>query len=1241
MAALATRLLAATCALLCVAGTSSAQTTLQFQDGVLPTADYAGARDAVIKEQTPALNLGALPRNRVTTAELGGGRVWSLLRWDLSGHIPPGCVVSEARVRLYVDPDEPGATNQLYALERPWVEGDGTPGSGATWSTYDGVNAWAAPGAEGGADRGSAVFANVPGGVGFQEVILNAAGLARVQQWIDDPAANHGLILRGSSGDAVDYSAREHPALASRPTLQVTFSLPSFGGGGTGSVSLRQGIGGYSGAADTRLNSGSTNTNYGGSTSLRVDGSPQSWALFRWDLSGIPSGATITAVDLDLYLRRSGGTFQVHQLLRSWSEASATWNQRSSGTPWGSPGANQAGGDYSTTALGNVPGGPQDTLQTATFNAAGRSVVQGWLDAPATNFGVVVRGSSGSRVDYRSKEQGTSSQRPQLRVAYQLPGGATRTAVASGSWSNPATWSPVGVPGPDDRALIQGVTVRLDAGGSHVAARVDLAAGGSLEVSNGTLQVDGILGLLEGGRLALSGSGVLRALGRSLGLPGARLELSGGTLRLGALPCYLSAESDLVATGGVIESDQPATPMELVVNGRASLSGLTFRRPVAGGVRFSAFSSLSRLRGCRFEGIASASGACLLALEQKRFCINAPANYFDSVGVGQAAVRITDTDPADTQDVAINLESRGAATNGPGALSEDERGGAAVNWVHSAPDTTAGIAVGFPQVAYDLNTFAFYATYAAFKDVDAAGTDRIYVLDAEGEGVDQGFWFDVPASRGDIVRGFWWDQRGSARIVWVLTSGGYVFRFTNPGAGSGTIPPDAGFPVQISDPGPVSFTTEPLTAEESLVFAAGTAGGAPRFFALDAADGSLAWSVAAGLTDPITSSLGSESQGGVTVLYAGAGQVLNQSTTLFTQNFDASAGPFAYLDDVFRGTSSPTKASGNYVSTGGQSGGGLRVRLGTIGTNMSGGWRASFTIPGASPELVEIRFAYRLLSSSQFEFDEFQQILASVDGQLLGVAPSDYVFQFVGDGNGGPNMDSGWVTAAFRRTLTPGTHQLILGGFANKSTEDLEDVELFFDAVQIETVATQGRVYRVNSQTRLVELEHIASGPISGSVLPAFGSGLFAVDENGAVHGLNQTTMAALSGWPVQTGTPLRSDVWLDYYSQQVYFGNESGQLFGYDIGGSPLPNWPISSPFGAPDPVRASPIFDRGLLWAANSRGRLVCVDASSGSVISPDYRFGGASTSRVSQEYYARPMVTNAWGQLLVVDAISDPTP
>ena len=1218
------------------AGMASAQTTLQFQDGVVPTAGYAGTNDAVIKEQTPTLNLGNLVLNRVTTSELGGGRVWTLLRWDISGHVPPGCVVSEVRVRLYVDPDETGATNQLYSLERPWVEGNGTPGSGATWASYDGVNSWSSGGAEGGADRGSTVLANVSGGAGFQEVALNATGIARVQQWVDDPATNHGLILRGSSSDAVNYGAREDGVISSHPRLQVTFGLPPWLSG-SGSVSLRQGVGGYAGASDTRLNANSANNNYGNNNTIRAD-SPRDWSLFRWTLSGIPSGATITSVNVDLFVSRVGGVFQLHQLLRDWDEGTATWNRPAAGQTWGSAGANQVGTDYAATPLGNVPNGPDETLVTSTLGAAGIAVVQGWLDTPPSNHGFIVRGTSTSRTDYSTSENSTN-ERPQLRIGYQL-GGGTRTAVNPGSWSNPATWSPAGVPGPSERAVIQGLRVRLDGGGSHVVSRVDVGSGGTLEVSNGTLRVDGILALLNGAALELSSSGIVRALGRTKALPGSRLQLGGGALRLGALPCWLGAGSTFVATGGVVESDQVATPMDLTVHAQATLSGLTFRRPIAAGVRFSAASALGRLRGCRFEGIAGSAGAILLGIEQGRFCLNAPGNYFDTVGAGQYAVRIRDVDPSDPEDVAINFESRGAATNGPGATREDEQGGAAVNWVYSAPDTTAGVAVGFPQIAYDLNTFAYYATYAAFRNVNAAGTDRVYVFDPYGDGIDQGYWFDVPAAQGDIVGGYWWDQRGNARILWVLTTSGYVFRFTNPGSGSGAIPPDAGFPLQINDPSAVTFTTAPLTADQSLVFAGGTVAGASRFLALDAADGSLAWSVA-GLTDPITSDLGSESQGGVTVLYAGGGQILNPANTLFNQTFNSNSGPFSYLDDTFRGTNSPTKASGNYVSTGGQSGGGLRVVLGTIGTNMSGGWRASFSVPGTSVQLVEIRFAYRLLTSSQFEFDEFQQILASVDGQLLGVAPTDYVRQFVGDGNGGPAMDSGWVTASFQRILTPGVHQLTLGGFANKSTEDLEDAQMFFDTVRIETIETQGRIYRINTQTQLVELEHVASGRISGSILPAFGSGLFAVDENGAVHGINQTTMATLSGWPVQTGTSLRSDVWLDYFSQQVYFGNESGQLFGYDIAGNPLPNWPLASPFGASDPVRASPLFDRGVLYAVNSRGRLVAVDASTGSVISPVYRFGGAGLSRVAQEYYARPMVTTSRGQFLVVDAISDPTP
>ena len=134
--------------------------------------------------------------------------------------------------------------------------------------------------------------------------------------------------------------------------------------------------------------------------------------------------------------------------------------------------------------------------------------------------------------------------------------------------------------------------------------------------------------------------------------------------------------------------------------------------------------------------------------------------------------------------------------------------------------------------------------------------------------------------------------------------------------------------------------------------------------------------------------------------------------------------------------------------------------------------------------------------------------------------------------------------------------------------------------------------------------------------------------------------MVPLPGWPVQTGTPLRSDVWMDYFSGEVFFGNETGQLFGYTYTGGVMPGWPISNPFGTTTAVRASPLFDSGLLWASNEAGRVVAVDTSAATIVSPDYRFG-ARSSRVSQDTSARITVSTACGQYLVLLPTTDPTP
>ncbi len=732
--------------------------------------------------------------------------------------------------------------------------------------------------------------------------------------------------------------------------------------------------------------------------------------------------------------------------------------------------------------------------------------------------------------------------------------------------------------------------------------------------------------------------GTLRCLGPTLVIA-STLNVSSGSLLLGTQPLWVGASSTFTATGGLLAADVPASPMSVTVHGALQAESLTVRNPNAAGFTVSRSGQIAHLRSCRFEGIAGGAGARLLSIEQDAMCLSAPNTFFDAVAAGQYSVRVRDTDSSTGDDVALNLEDRGDATNGAGAdpARELEEDGAAINWVHSAPDSTSGSAVGFPQVAYDLNTFAYYATYVAFVDVNPAGDDRIHVFDADGQGVDQGYYFEVPESAGNLVEGFWWDQQGSNRILWATTTTGRLFRFTNPGSGSGAVAPDAGFPTTIAN---ATFSTSPLTADASLVYAAGSVGGAPRIFALDATTGALAWSVSSGLPAPVTSQLGSESILGVTTVFAGGGQITSGGVTFFTENFNSNSGSFSYVDDTFRGTTSPGAASGNHSTTGGQSGGRVLVNLGPFASNMSGGWRTTFVVPGAAPSLVEVRFAYRLVVGDRYEFDEFQQI---IDGNPLGIAPApnDYIFQFIGDGNGGASLDSGWTTATFRLTLTPGAHTLTLGGYSNKSTEDPERAQMLFDDVALTTVNSTGRIYRLNTQTQLVELEDgTPTGPITGSVFPAYGFGLFAVDQNGSVHGIDTSTMVPLPGWPVQTGTPLRSDVWMDYFSGEVFFGNETGQLFGYTYTGGVMPGWPISNPFGTTTAVRASPLFDSGLLWASNEAGRVVAVDTSAATIVSPDYRFG-ARSSRVSQDTSARITVSTACGQYLVLLPTTDPTP
>ncbi len=177
-----------------------------------------------------------------------------------------------------------------------------------------------------------------------------------------------------------------------------------------------------------------------------------------------------------------------------------------------------------------------------------------------------------------------------------------------------------------------------------------------------------------------------------------------------------------------------------------------------------------------------------------------------------------------------------------------------------------------------------------------------------------------------------------------------------------------------------------------------------------------------------------------------------QTGTLISAGFDTGADGFSYQDDAFRGTGQPGYASGSYEGSGGYSGGGLRVYLGAIDSNvirnMSGGWVQGFSLGSAAT--VTVSFRYNLRMSSEYESDEYGQVLVSLDGVLYGQG-GDSVAQMSGNGNGGSTETTGWQQFQFSAPLAAGSHTLVLGGYNNKKTYNNEWTEVLVDDVVVTT----------------------------------------------------------------------------------------------------------------------------------------------------------------------------------------------
>jgi hypothetical protein len=262
-------------------------------------------------------------------------------------------------------------------------------------------------------------------------------------------------------------------------------------------------------------------------------------------------------------------------------------------------------------------------------------------------------------------------------------------------------------------------------------------------------------------------------------------------------------------------------------------------------------------------------------------------------------------------------------------------------------------------------------------------------------------------------------------------------------------------------PVPPSITTQPasatVTAPEAASFSVAATGDAPLAYQwrrngvnISGATGAtyvlnptLLSDNGAQFSVVVSNTAGAVTSAAATLTVTGGG---GQPNTLFDVHFNTDTDGFTYDDDLFRGSNQPNYASGNYIATGGFTGGALRVAIGGLNsqniTDMSGGWHRSFTLGAATP--VTLSFRYRLTENPTYEEDEFSQALVSIDGVLYGIAPNDYIAQVIG---GGPTT-TGWQLVEINLgTLAAGTHVLALGGYNNQKTYPDESVEVLIDDV--------------------------------------------------------------------------------------------------------------------------------------------------------------------------------------------------
>jgi len=383
---------------------------------------------------------------------LGYRRHYSgLIKYDVSS-IPQGSRIICAALTLFAErwsggPLEVGA----YNVKRE------NSISEATWTWATSLIPWQMGGCNGPDDR-----SQTPESVVTVQNILTwwDLDLTRVVDgWVNGWLPNHGVSLQAISEldtDTVWFASSDDVTIANRPKLVILYVPPSGPTptrtrtltptvtrtptrtstamptptrtstatptpGAPRTDTFQNGLGGYAGCSDTRLSAEAPDANFG-SSDLKVGARQRLATLISFDLSSIPSNATIQSALLSVYgySREGSGTFDVdiYAVRRPWREDEATWNRATSLDVWGLPGCNSTFSDRAGARSDHVVIG-----SPGWYTWSVRNDVQRMVSQPGTNEGWLLRQSAEvpGVLAMRSSEYQALSSRPKLVVTYTTP----------------------------------------------------------------------------------------------------------------------------------------------------------------------------------------------------------------------------------------------------------------------------------------------------------------------------------------------------------------------------------------------------------------------------------------------------------------------------------------------------------------------------------------------------------------------------------------------------------------------------------------------------------------------------------------------------------------------------------------------------------------------------------------------------------------------------------------------------